>query len=202
MRIIAGRFKGRRLFAPKGDETRPMLDRVKESVFNILGAELEDAAVLDLFSGSGALGLEALSRGARRVRFVEESKEARKALRRNCEALGLGSDEVDHQPGDALLAEAWREPGAGRWADVAFLDPPYPIWRAAGDRRTMLSVCRAVLDEALVPDGVLVLHVPPGELDAADLGLPAGAEPRRYGQSELWFVRAPDEAEEGAQGTA
>jgi len=181
-----------------------MLGRVKESVFNILGDEVEDAVVLDLFSGSGALGLEALSRGARRVRFVEESKEARKALRRNCEAFGLGPDEVEHRPGDALAAEAWREPGQGRWADLAFLDPPYPIWRAPGDRRTMLAVVRSVLAECLKPDAPMVLHVPPGALSAVDLKLDAEAKPRRYGQSEIWFLRGPDdpgpEPAEGPQG--
>lgn len=192
MRIITGRFRGRKLAAPRGDDTRPMLDRVKESVFNIIGDEVLDARVLDLFSGSGALGLEALSRGAASVRFVEQSKEARKALRRNCEALELGPTEVEHQPGDALVADAWREPGGERWADLALLDPPYPIWRAPGDRRTMLSVCEAVLKECLKPDALMVLHTAPGDLDPVDLGLPEGAKPRTYGNSAIWFVRAPD----------
>ncbi len=169
-----------------------MLDRVKGSLFNILGEELVDAVVLDLFSGSGALGLEALSRGASRVRFVEESKEARKALRRNCETLGLDRDEVEHAPGDALMADAWRQPGAERWVDVALVDPPYPIWRAPGDRKTMFAVVRAILAEALRPTGVLVLHTAPGDLEARDLGLPEGSKPRTYGQSELWFVRPAD----------
>lgn len=173
-----------------------MLGRVKENVFNILGAEVEGAAVLDLFSGSGALGLEALSRGARRVRFVEQSKEARRSLRKNCEMLGLEHDEVEHAPGDALIAEAWREPGGERWADIAFLDPPYPIWRAPGDRRTMLAVVKAVLTEAVAPTGVLVLHTAPGDVDYADLGLPEGTRPRTYGNSAIWFIRPPDAPEE------
>lgn len=192
VRIITGRFKGRKLHAPKTDDTRPMLGRVKENVFNILGPEVEDARVLDLFSGSGALGLEALSRGAASVRFVEQSKEARRALRKNCEMLDLGAPEVVHAPGDALVAEAWREPGAGRWVDVAFLDPPYPIWRAPGDRRTMLAVVKAVLAEAVVPTGVLVLHTAPRDLDHADLGLPDGTKPRVWGQSAVWFLRPAD----------
>lgn len=192
VRIISGRFRGRRLAAPPGDDTRPMLDRVKGSVFNILGAELEDARVLDLFAGSGALGLEALSRGARNVRFVEQSKDARKALRRNCDALQLADDEVEHAPGDALVADAWREPGGDRWADVAFMDPPYPLWRAPGDRRRLLAVVRAVLGEALAPTGVLVLHTAPGDLDAGDLALPEGSEPRTWGRSAVWFLRPAD----------
>ena len=192
VRIITGRFKGRKLHAPSGEDTRPMLGRVKENVFNILGEEVDGARVLDLFSGSGSLGLEALSRGARHVRFVEQSKDARKALRKNCEMLQLDHDEVEHAPGDALLADAWREPGGERWVDIAFLDPPYPIWKNPGDRRTMLAVVKAVLREAIAPTGVLVLHTAPKDVDFADLGAPDGAEPRTYGNSAIWFLRPLD----------
>lgn len=173
-----------------------MLDRVKENVFNILGDEVEEARVLDLFSGSGALGLEALSRGARSVRFVEQSKDARKALRKNCDALDLADGEVEHAPGDALIADAWREPGAGRWVDVAFLDPPYPMWRAPGDRRTLLAVVRTILEEAVTPTGVLVLHTAPGDVEPGDLGLPDDAAPRTYGRSAIWFLRPVDAPED------
>ena len=169
-----------------------MLGRVKENLFNILGDEVDGAAVLDLFSGSGSIGLEALSRGAESVRFVEESKDARKALRKNCEMLDLGPMEVEHAPGDAMIADAWRRPDGERWADVAFLDPPYPIWRAPGDRKTMLAVVEAVLKEALKPTGILVLHTAPRDLEGADLGLPAEAKPRVYGNSALWFLRPAD----------
>lgn len=173
-----------------------MLGRVKENLFNILGEEILDAAVLDLFSGSGSIGLEALSRGAATVRFVEESKEARKALRKNCDGLDLEPGEVEHAPGDALSANAWREATGERWADVAFLDPPYPIWRTPGDRRTMLSVVQAVLNEALKPTGVLVLHTGPRDLSGADLGLDPDTKPRVYGNSALWFVRPADAPED------
>jgi 16S rRNA (guanine(966)-N(2))-methyltransferase RsmD len=169
-----------------------MLGRVKENLFNILGDEVEDAAVLDLFSGSGSIGLEALSRGAASVRFVEESKEARRALRKNCDSLDLEPGEIEHAPGDAMAAEAWRRPGDERWADLAFLDPPYPIWRSPGDRRRMLSVVTAVLNEALKPTGMLVLHTAPKDLDGPDLGLSSGAKPRTYGNSALWFLRPAD----------
>lgn len=168
-----------------------MLGRVKENLFNILAEEVLDAEVLDLFSGSGGLGLEALSRGARRVRFVEQSSAARRVLRKNCEACGLADDEVEHAPGDALVGTAWRRPDGERWADVAFLDPPYPIWRTPGDRATMLAVVRAVLAEAVVPGGVLMLHTHPRDLRPDELGLDDDAEPRVYGNSALWFLRAP-----------
>lgn len=169
-----------------------MLGRVKENLFNIIGDEVDGAQVLDLFSGSGSIGLEALSRGATRVRFVEQSKVARQALRKNCEAFGVTDEEVEHAPGDALSADAWRSAGAERWADIAFLDPPYPIWRAPGDRRTMIAVVQAVLTEALVPGGLLVLHTPPKELKPEDFGLDADDEPRVYGKSALWLLRAAD----------
>ncbi len=177
-----------------------MLGRVKENLFNILGDEVIDAAVLDLFSGSGSIGLEALSRGATSVRFVEESKEARRSLRKNCDALDLEVGEVEHAPGDAMVAGAWRKPGDDRWVDVAFLDPPYPIWSSPGDRRRMLSVVTAVLNEAVKPTGVLVLHTAPNDLDGPDLGLPTDAKPRIYGNSALWFLRpadAPDDDDDG-----
>ncbi len=200
MRIITGRFKGRKLVAPAGDDTRPMLGRVKENVFNILGDEVDEAVVLDLFSGSGSLGLEALSRGAAKVRFVENSKDARKALRKNCQAFDLAEGEVEHAPGDALLADAWREPGGERWADIAFLDPPYPMWRAPGDRKTMLAVIKAVLTECLRPTGVMVLHTHPDDLEAGNLGLPEGSKPRIYGNSAIWFLRPEDAPVEDADG--
>ena len=87
MRVIAGRYGGRRLQAPPGAATRPTADRVREALFSILGARVEGAAVLDLFAGSGSLGLEALSRGAARATFVESAPAAQRALRANAEAL-------------------------------------------------------------------------------------------------------------------
>ncbi|MEP3304535.1 MAG: RsmD family RNA methyltransferase, partial [Roseibium sp.] len=93
MRIVAGRFKGAAIVAPKTQATRPTSDRLRETIFNILAhgveTEVEGARVLDLFAGSGALGLEALSRGARHCTFIEEGAEARGVIRRNMEALGL-----------------------------------------------------------------------------------------------------------------
>ena len=103
MRIVAGRFRGAALVGPKGQEIRPTSDRVRESLFNILahgieGAEIEGARVLDLFAGTGALGLEALSRGAAYVHFVEDNADARGLIRRNIE--GAGRDRRDpHLPG-------------------------------------------------------------------------------------------------------
>src|SRR5918998_3417279 len=89
MRVIAGRWGGRRLQAPPGDATRPTSDRVREALFSILGARVDDARVLDLFAGSGALGIEALSRGAASATFVDHDPDALAAVRANLDGTGL-----------------------------------------------------------------------------------------------------------------
>ncbi len=127
MRIVGGKFSGRTLVAPKGRDTRPTADRVRESVFNILahreGFSFEGARVIDLFAGSGALGFEALSRGAAFCLFVETDAAARGAIRDNVEALGLfGSTRVHRRGADAL---GERPAGVGAPFTLAFLDPPY-----------------------------------------------------------------------------
>ena len=125
MRVIAGSAKGRRLFAPKGTETRPTSDRVKESLFNILGERVIGGAVLDLYAGSGALGIEALSRGAARAVFVDAEKAAIETIRRNVEGAGF-SDRATIRRASAKTA--LRDLTAdGERFDLIFLDPPYRI---------------------------------------------------------------------------
>jgi 16S rRNA (guanine(966)-N(2))-methyltransferase RsmD len=120
VRVVAGAFGGRRLSAPAGSATRPTSDRVREAVFSILGP-LDGERVLDLFAGSGALGIEALSRGAEEAVFVERDRRALAALRGNLEALGI---DADVRPGEAL--RALRDAAArGEAYDLVFLDPPY-----------------------------------------------------------------------------
>src|SRR5215204_512227 len=121
MRVIAGAYGGRRLQAPPGTDTRPTADRVREALFSILGARVEGARVLDLFAGSGALGLEALSRGAAQVTFVESAPAALAALRANLAALGAGAEVVR---ADALRWLHAASRGARQY-DLVFLDPPY-----------------------------------------------------------------------------
>jgi len=125
MRIIAGRWRGRPLVAPPGESTRPTSDRVREALFSMLASRLgtfEGLRVADLFAGSGALGLEALSRGAAHCSFVETDRAALDAIRRNVAALGA--------EGDILAGSAFhaRLPGP---LDLAFLDPPYRSGHAA-----------------------------------------------------------------------
>lgn len=122
MRIIAGEWRGRNLIAPKGDTTRPTADRTREALFSMLTSRLgsfEGLHVLDLFAGSGALGLEALSRGAAEVVFVEQDKAALDCLRTNIEKVGAGTRAVVRQGSVLTLGQATRA------YDLAMMDPPY-----------------------------------------------------------------------------
>ena len=120
MRIIAGKWRGRKIVAPKGETTRPTADRTRERLFSMLTSRLgdfEDLQIIDLFSGSGALGLEALSRGAAHCTFVEQDKDALRALEKNIEALGA---EADVRIGSVLHLGQARKP-----YDLILMDPPY-----------------------------------------------------------------------------
>ena len=169
MRVVAGRHGGRRLSAPRGAHTRPTSDRVREALFSLLG-EVSGAAVLDLFAGSGALGIEALSRGAAAATFVDSSPAAVRAIRANLEALGL-EGEVRRADARAFLHIARR---ARRQYDLVFLDPPY---RLAADLGRELS---PALGPVLSPGARVV-----SESDRRaplELGLPLHHE-RRYGDT-------------------
>lgn len=117
MRVVAGEFKGRRLVAPRGARTRPTADRVREALFSILG-DVSGARVLDLFAGSGALGIEALSRGAASVEFVESDRRAVTAIQRNLAAVGVSAT-VRAQDALRFLGRS------GGPYDLVFCDPPY-----------------------------------------------------------------------------
>jgi 16S rRNA (guanine966-N2)-methyltransferase len=171
MRIIGGSFGGRRLVIPKDPRVRPTADRVREAWMSILGDDLVGARVLDLFAGSGALGLEALSRGAQSATFVELSPNSLRALGANINALGVG-DAVSVHRGDALrFAERLPE----KAFDVVFADPPYSIDFASG----LVALFRRH------PFG-RILSVE----HQSDLDLP-GDETRRYGDTAITFCRAP-----------
>jgi 16S rRNA (guanine966-N2)-methyltransferase len=123
VRIIAGTRRGHTIYAPRGRDTRPTSDRVRENVFNILGP-IDGAAVLDLYAGSGALGLEALSRGAARAVFVERDREAVLAIERNLDKLRLSGTVLRQDAVSALVTET----GAGRKYDLVLVDPPYEMY--------------------------------------------------------------------------
>jgi 16S rRNA (guanine966-N2)-methyltransferase len=182
MRIIAGTWRGRRIEAPPGRATRPMLDRVREALFSTLLPWLADATVLDLFAGSGSLGLEALSRGARRVRFVERGAPALAALRKNLAALGA-RDRIEIVAADALAPSSWTAD-----VDVAFVDPPYAL---VDERRAaVLRAVERLVAGQLAAGGIAVLHVPHGALDASALAW-AETRVRRYGTNDLWYLERP-----------
>ncbi|MCC6551783.1 MAG: 16S rRNA (guanine(966)-N(2))-methyltransferase RsmD [Polyangiaceae bacterium] len=147
MRVIAGRLGGRKLTAPRGAATRPTSDRVREALFSALG-DLEGAVVCDLYAGTGALGIEALSRGARRAVFVESGRPALAALRQNLSALRLEPDaRVIALPVERALTLLHDE---GPY-DLALLDPPYAALPQA-------AAAAARLAAALAPGGRLVLE--------------------------------------------
>jgi 16S rRNA (guanine966-N2)-methyltransferase len=173
MRVVAGELRGRRLLAPDGTDVRPTGDRVREAVFNALGSleAVVEARVLDLFAGTGALGIEALSRGAAHVTFVEQARPALRTLEANLGALGL-TDRARVVRGDALAVL----PSLAGPFDLALVDPPYAFdgW-----------------------DGLLaVLPVPLAVLESdREIAPPAGwgvLRQRRYGGTVVTFIRRED----------
>jgi 16S rRNA (guanine966-N2)-methyltransferase len=147
MRIIAGERKGHTILAPKGRETRPTSDRVRENVFNIVAPWVEDARVLDLYAGSGAMGLEALSRGASSVVFVESDPDAVRAIERNLDKLRLTGATVVRAGVTTGLAQ---EAAAGRKYDLVLADPPYAM--------TDYATLGRYLPRVLADDGLLVFE--------------------------------------------
>ena len=176
MRIIAGSRKGHTIRAPRGRETRPTSDRVRENVFNLVGP-VDGAAVLDLYAGSGALGLEALSRGAVRAVFVEHDGEAARAIERNLDKLRLQGTVLRRDAVAALATEA----GSGRKYDLVLVDPPYDMYP---DLQPQLA---RYLPAVLAEDGLLVL-----ETDVRvepELPLPQRTS-RKYGQARITVYEA------------
>lgn len=180
MRIVGGRFRGRKLVAPADRRIRPTADRVRESLFDMLASRqaIESLRVIDLFAGTGALGLEAASRGASFVLFVENSAASRGVIRENIEALGLGGTARIFRRDATSLGQA----GTMDCFDVAFADPPYG--KNLGERAA-LALARG---KWLRPGATLVLeeaaanaprHLPDFELE----------DQRRYGDTTIGFFR-------------
>jgi 16S rRNA (guanine966-N2)-methyltransferase len=173
--VVAGVYGGRRLVAPPGDATRPTSDRVREALFSVLGRSIDGARVLDLFAGSGALGIEALSRGAAAAVFVDRAPAAIKAIRTNLDALGIEADVRRLEARAALRAASARAEAY----DLVFLDPPYRHAAALGlelsealpavlapgarvvsesDRREPLELVFPMTDERRYGDTVIRIH--------------------------------------------
>jgi 16S rRNA (guanine966-N2)-methyltransferase len=184
MRIVGGRHRGRRLSVPPGDAVRPTSDRAREALFNILshgrlgetGLPFADAVVLDAFAGTGALGLEALSRGAAEAVFIERDRDALAVLRRNVESLG------ETRRSRIIAGDAARPPRAASACALAFLDPPYRSG-LAGPALAALAASGWLAAEALVAI----------EIAAREELAPAGGfsiiDQRRYGAAQIVLLR-------------
>lgn len=184
MRIIGGKFRGRAIIAPKGDVARPTADRTREALFNILahrdGFSFEGARVIDLFAGSGALGLEAMSRGAAWCLFVEMDAGARGAIRDNIEGLGLfGSTRIHRRSATSLGA---KPAGIGPPFTLAFLDPPY--------RKDLASPAMAALKSGawLAPGAVVIVEQAKDEAPVAVDGFEE-VDRRIYGDTQIGIYR-------------
>ncbi len=184
MRIVGGMLKGRPLSAPSGQATRPTGERVREAIFNILahgieGFSLESARVLDLFAGTGALGLEAISRGARFAQFVDEGAEARGVIRQNADNLGLiGQVKIWRRDATRLGPCAPLQP-----FNLIFADPPYGKGMAGAALKSIMAGGWAAGSAIIVVEEAL----------KAEVEVPEGIEllqTREYGETKVLFLRA------------
>jgi 16S rRNA (guanine(966)-N(2))-methyltransferase RsmD len=181
MRVVSGEAKGRRLKTPRGDRIRPTADRVKESLFEIIGQRIRDARVLDLFAGTGNLGIEALSRGARSVLFVDADRTAILLVGQNLTLTRLG-DRAETWKSDAHSALG-KLAGSGRRFEVVLLDPPY----GSGYEEPVLR--RLSRSEILSPGGLTVIEHDrridlPERIDSLER-----LDQRRFGDTVLSFYR-------------
>ncbi len=183
MRVIGGSDRGRHLRAPRGLRTRPTADRTRVALFDILGPAVAGMRVLDLFAGTGAVGIEALSRGAARAVFVERDRDALRALRANLAALRLGREQARVVAGDAVAVLPVLEASEAPF-DLVFLDPPY-----AGDlaARALAALARGAL---LGPGARVVVQHSVRTPLPVPAGLRPGREPRRFGDTTLTFLEA------------
>jgi 16S rRNA (guanine966-N2)-methyltransferase len=150
MRVIAGQFRSRTLDAPAGVATRPTSDRLRETLFNVLAPRIQSARFLDLYSGSGAVGIEALSRGASHVTFVEKAPPALTTLRANLINLNISSSFTIHT---GAVTAFLRNPAPAQPFDIVFLDPPYDL---AAEYSTVLNLLGSSASSFLAPQSIVI----------------------------------------------
>ncbi len=175
VRIIAGKFGGRLIQAPEGKVTHPMSERVRGSLFNILGSKVNGAEVLDAFAGSGSIGLEALSRGASHVTFIERDRSANDILNKNITTLDTKAQTAVLQ----MNVGTWISQNTDKLYDVIFTDPPYSDMQFS-------TVSR--LAQLLSPNGIMVLSYPGRGEVPPDIGIVV-VDNRSYGTAALAFYQ-------------
>lgn len=188
IRVISGTAKGRKLKLVPGDSTRPIMDRVKESLFNILGRQIIGTTFLDLFSGTGSVGIEALSRGAERAMFVEREAIAVKTIQENLKSTQLEKNAIIRRTDVFTLLKA---PAPSQPFDYIFIAPPQykGLW---------LDTLKALDDNPdWVPEGTTVIvQIDPKEGQALSLAHLEVSDKRQYGRTELIFLERKEEVEE------
>jgi 16S rRNA (guanine966-N2)-methyltransferase len=188
MRVVSGQARGRRLQMVPGDTSRPIPDRVKQALFNILGEDVVEARFLDLFAGTGAVGIEALSRGAARAVFLDRAAAAVRTIRANLQTTGL-------QAGAEVIqtdAFAWLKRAGGLQFDYIYVAPPQyqELWSAALtalDRRPTI----------LAPDAWVIAQMHPKEFRPLELNWLSQQDQRLYGSTQLVFYIASEREDEG-----
>ncbi len=183
MRVISGKARGRKLKLVPGDSTRPIMDRVKENLFNILGDFVPDSRWLDLFAGTGQVGIEALSRGAAHVVFVDKVTPAVRTINSNLRHTGLQEDAT------VLQRDAFRylENPQGAPFDLIYVAPPQYL----GMWSDVLLLIDQRPEGMLVPDGLVVVQIDPKEDEALELVNLVEIDRRRYGSTLLLFYELP-----------
>jgi 16S rRNA (guanine(966)-N(2))-methyltransferase RsmD len=192
MRIIAGTYRSRVLAAPPGMATRPSSDRLRETLFNVLAARIAGAALLDLYAGSGAVGLEALSRGAASATFVERAQPALKTLRANLASLGI-------EQGFAVQAgpvAAFLRAGRGMAFDLVFLDPPYDD---SAEYESTLNLLGGAARSMLAPDAIVIAEHRRKQRLEERYGALARTRLLQQGDAALSFYALAGEAEEAVE---
>jgi 16S rRNA (guanine966-N2)-methyltransferase len=189
MRVISGSARGRKLKSPKSSETRPIMDRVKTALFDILAPEITGMRVLDLFAGTGAVGIEALSRGAESATFIERSPEAWRLVRENLTLTNL-SDRAEVLRADAF-AYLRQAAATGRRFDLVYVAPPQYVNMGV---QALTQLDTSPLTE---PDGLVIVQIHPqerAELDALTLKRLRRYDERRYGSTLLLFYTHDEES--------
>lgn len=183
MRVITGTARGRKLVTLEGDDVRPTTDKVKESLFNIIQFDVEGSAFLDLFAGSGQIGIEALSRGARQVVFVDKSKKSVDVVKQNLKTTGL------EKMGVVLNSDslAFLSRRAEKY-DLAFLDPPY----STGLLQKALELVPNVMNE----NGIIICEAPVSEELPEEVGSFRIFKKYSYGKMALTSYKIPEEMQE------